>query len=139
MAEYGLDQAQADIIVGVALSALGGVNKAGKGSSLPISVATTAKNGLNYQSNPKHTPGQQDYNFNAGTEPKNSIDLFGASVVSGQKRYAIDKSGNVHQFTNTNDGTWHWSGSTGDKTVPLKKNDIPNSVKKEFGLPGKWR
>lgn len=31
------------------------------------------------------------------------------------------------------------AGRTGDKTVPLKKTDIPNSVKKEFGLPGKWR
>lgn len=82
---------------------------------------------------------QQAYSFNAGTEPKNAIDLFGASVASGKKRYSIDSEGNVHQFTNTNDGTWHWSGSTGDKTVPLKKNDIPNSVKKEFGLPGKWR
>ncbi|WP_239006628.1 VENN motif pre-toxin domain-containing protein [Lelliottia sp. RWM.1] len=116
-----------------------GVGKGGKGSSLPTPTTTSAANGLNYQSNPKHTPGQQGYSFNAGTEPKNAIDLFGASVTSGKKRYSIDSEGNVHQFTNTNDGTWHWSGSTGDKTVPLKKNDIPNSVKKEFGLPGKWR
>ncbi len=116
-----------------------GIGKGGKGSSLPTPTTTPAANGLNYQSNPKHTPGQQGYSFNAGTEPKNSIELFGASVASGKKRYSIDSEGNVHQFTNTNDGTWHWSGSTGDKTVPLKKSDIPNSVKKEFGLPGKWR
>ena len=116
-----------------------GIGKGGKGSSLPTPTTTSAANGLNYQSNPKHTPGQQGYSFNAGTEPKNSIDLFGTSVASGKKRYSIDNEGNVHQFTNTNDGTWHWSGSTGDKTVPLKKSDIPNSVKKEFGLPGKWR
>ncbi|MBP2153425.1 hypothetical protein [Erwinia rhapontici] len=116
-----------------------GIGKGGKGSSLPTPTTTSAANGLNYQSNPKHTPGQQGYSFNAGTEPKNSIDLFGTSVASGKKRYSIDSEGNVHQFTNTNDGTWHWSGSTGDKTVPLKKSDIPNSVKKEFGLPGKWR
>lgn len=31
------------------------------------------------------------------------------------------------------------AGRTGDKIVPLKKTDILNSVKKEFGLPGKWR
>lgn len=116
-----------------------GIGKGGKGSSLPTPTTTLAANGLNYQSNPKHTPGQQGYSFNAGTEPKNSIELFGSSVASGKKRYSIDSEGNVHQFTNTNDGTWHWSGSTGDKTVPLKKSDIPNSVKKEFGLPGKWR
>lgn len=28
---------------------------------------------------------QQAYSFNAGTEPKNAIDLFGASVASGKK------------------------------------------------------
>lgn len=137
--EYGLDAIQADIVAGAAAAAFGGISKAGKGSALPAPKATTATNGLSYQSNPKHTPGQQGYSFNAGTEPKNSIDLFGSSVVSGKKRYSIDAEGNVHQFTNTNDGTWHWSGSTGDKSVPIKKSDIPNSVKKEFGLPGKWR
>ena len=122
-----------------AAGAAGGISKAGKGSSLPTSTKTTAENGLDYQSNPKHTPGQQGYSPKAGTEPKNSINLFGNSIEYGKKRYAIDADGNVHQFTNTNDGTWHWSGSTGDKTVPIKKSNIPNDVKKEFGLPGKWR
>ena len=134
MAKYGLDQVQADIIAGVALSALGGVSKS-KGSPLP--TPATAKNGLNYQSNPKHTPGQPGYSFKAGTEPKNSMDLFGSSVVSGKKRYAKDADGNVHQFTNTNDGTWHWSGSTGDKSTPLNKNTIPSDVKKQLDLTKK--
>jgi len=62
-----------------------GIGKGGKGSSLPTPTTTPAANGLNYQSNPKHTPGQQGYSFNAGTEPKNSIELFGASVASGKK------------------------------------------------------
>ena len=115
-----------------------GVGK-GKGSALPVPIATKASNGLVYQSNGKHTPGQAGYNRNAGTEPTNSIQLFGNSVENGKKRYALDGKGNVHQFTNTNDGSWHWSGSTGDASVPLKKSDIPNAVKKEFGLPGKWR
>ncbi|MEB6380841.1 hypothetical protein MXM41_18185 [Leclercia adecarboxylata] len=109
-----------------------GIGKGGKGSSLPTPTTTPAANGLNYQSNPKHTPGQQGYNFNAGTEPKNSIELFGASVASGKKRYSIDSEGNVHQFTNTNDGTWHWSGSTGDKTVPLKKMIFQIVLKKSL-------
>jgi filamentous hemagglutinin len=108
-----------------------GIGKGGKGSSLPTPTITSAANGLNYQSNPKHTPAQQGYSFNAGTEPKNSIDLFGASVASGKKRYSIDSEGNVPQFTNTNDGTWHWSGSTGDKTVPLKKKAIFQIVLKK--------
>lgn len=116
----------------------GGIGK-GKGSAMPVPVPTKASNGLVYQSNGKHTPGQLGYNRNAGTEPKNSIQLFGSSIENGKKRYALDENGNVHQFTNTNDGSWHWSGSTGDPSVPLKKNDIPSAVKKELGLPGKWR
>ncbi|WP_315710631.1 hemagglutinin repeat-containing protein [Brenneria uluponensis] len=114
-----------------------GKSGSGKGSALPTSTATTAQNGLNYQSNPKHTPGQQGYSYKAGTEPNNSIDLFSTSVTSGKKRYAKDAEGNVHQFTNTNDGTWHWSGSTGDKSAPLNKNMIPSDVKKQLNLPKK--
>ncbi|ELH3241682.1 hemagglutinin repeat-containing protein [Salmonella enterica] len=111
--------------------------KGPKGSSLPTPNSTPAANGLNYQSNPKHTPGQPGYSFKAGTEPKNSMDLFGSAVVSGKKMYAKDAEGNVHQFTNTNDGTWHWSGSTGDKSAPLNKNTIPSDVKKQLDLPKK--
>ncbi|MBJ9239103.1 hypothetical protein [Citrobacter braakii] len=59
--------------------------KGPKGSSLPTPNSTPAANGLNYQSNPKHTPGQSGYSFKAGTEPKNSMDLFGSAVVSGKK------------------------------------------------------
>lgn len=117
-----------------------GVGKGGnKGSAVPVPQPVKASNGLVYQSNGKHTPGQQGYSLKAGTEPKDSITLFGSSIEAGKKRYAIDADGNVHQFTNTNDGSWHWSGSTGDRTVPLKKSEVPNSVRKEFGLPGKWR
>ena len=125
-------------VAGTSAAGIAGIGK-GKGSAMPIPTPTKAANGLVYQSNGKHTPGQVGYNRNAGTEPTNSIRLFGNSVENGKKRYALDEKGNVHQFTNTNDGSWHWSGSTGDASVPLKKSDIPNAVKKEFGLPGKWR
>ncbi|MFV0548798.1 MAG: hypothetical protein ACK5M5_08780 [Limnobaculum xujianqingii] len=57
--------------------------------------------------------------------------------MAGKKRYALDSNGNVHQFTNGNDGTWHWSGSTGDKSVPLDKNKVPSSVRKQLGVPKK--
>ncbi|XXF07903.1 hypothetical protein J3Q00_18100 [Pseudomonas sp. D2-3] len=92
---------------------------------------------MDYQSNSKHTAGMPGYNRNAGTEPKNSIDLFGVSVVGGKKRYAKDADGNVHQFTDANDGAWHWAGSTGDKSAPLNKNAIPSSVRKALNLPKK--
>jgi filamentous hemagglutinin len=136
---YGLDSQKAEILAGAAMAAVTGGMGKGKGSAMPVPTPTKAGNGLVYQSNGKHTPGQVGYNRNAGTEPTNSIQLFGNSVENGKKRYALDEKGNVHQFTNTNDGSWHWSGSTGDASVPLKKSDIPNAVKKEFGLPGKWR
>ncbi|MBS9428752.1 hemolysin/hemagglutinin-like protein HecA precursor [Photorhabdus akhurstii] len=130
---------------GIAASAgvAGGISKAGakgiKGSPIPVPDPVTTNNGLVYKSNPKHTPGQIGYHRNAGTEPKNSVELFGNSVASGKKRYALDSDGNVHQFTNTNDGTWHWSGSTGDKSAALSKSDVPSDVKKKLGLPEKWR
>jgi filamentous hemagglutinin len=62
----------------------GGISKAGKGSSLPTPTKTTAENGLDYQSNPKHTPGQQGYSPKAGTEPKDSINLFSNSIEYGK-------------------------------------------------------
>ncbi|EJM04483.1 hemagluttinin repeat protein, partial [Pseudomonas sp. GM102] len=110
-----------------------------KGSSIPHRDPTTASNGLTYKSNPKHTPGEMGFSPKAGVEPKNSIELFGSSVEGDRKRYAKDESGNVHQFTNSNDGTWHWAGSTGDARVPLNKANIPQSVKNALGLKGKWR
>ncbi|WP_319802380.1 VENN motif pre-toxin domain-containing protein [Candidatus Symbiopectobacterium sp. NZEC151] len=124
---------------GKSLAALGVIGKGGKGSSLPVAEKTTASNGIDYKSNPKHTPGQMGYNRDAGTKPANSIELFGNSIGSGKKRYSLDSEGNVHQFTNTNDGSWHWSGSTGDKSVAIPKSDIPSDIKKQLGLPGKWR
>lgn len=66
-----------------------------KGSAIPVSEKTQASNGLIYQSNGKHTPNQLGYSREAGTEPKNSIELFGNSIESGKKRYSIDKDGNV--------------------------------------------
>jgi len=112
-----------------------GIGK-GKGSAMPIPTPTKAANGLVYQSKGKHTPGQVGYNRNAGTEPTNSIQLFGNSVENGKKRYALDEKGNVHQFTNTNDGSWHWSGSTGDASVPLKKVIYQTLLKKSLGCLG---
>lgn len=120
MAKYGLDQAQADIIAGVALSALGGVSKAGKGSALPTPNATIASNGLVYKSNPKHTAGQLGNRPNEGIEPQDSLKLFESSVSSSKKysnkevRFSVDSKGNVHRFEGTN-GEYHWNGSSGDQ------------------------
>ncbi|MCT8343782.1 DUF637 domain-containing protein [Photorhabdus kleinii] len=113
-----------------------------RGSAIPVPEPIVASNGLTYKSNPKHTLGQQGNRPNAGIEPKDSVDLFSHSISSTSKekqRYSVDPEKNVHRFSYSNDGTWHWSGSTGDQKNPLDRQEIPNDVKKNFGLPGKWR
>ena len=61
MVKYGLDQTQADIIAGVALSALGGVNKAGKGSDNSASSVTKPSVSINQGQQNKHVPGTNEY------------------------------------------------------------------------------
>ncbi|MCK4125798.1 MULTISPECIES: hypothetical protein [Ralstonia solanacearum species complex] len=43
---------------------------------MPIPEKVTADNGLQVESNPKHTPGMSGNNPRAGTEPRNSLELF---------------------------------------------------------------
>ncbi|MPW54569.1 DUF637 domain-containing protein, partial [Moraxella catarrhalis] len=109
-----------------------------KTSPLPVAGAKRSdKVNEIYKSNPKHTLGQTGNRPNAGIEPKNSFELFENSFQSGNKRYSIDSDGNIHQFANSNDGTWHWAGRTGkDQAVDqrLKGNNIPQDVIKHFNL-----
>lgn len=105
---------------------------------LPIPEKTTASNGLDVESNTKHTPGAPGFRPNAGVEPKNSLDLFEKSVPTGDPkvRLAIDNEGNIHRFSNSSkDGTgsYHWSGSTGDKNS-LGHNELRkfNDIIKEL-------
>ncbi|MGW8308671.1 MAG: two-partner secretion domain-containing protein [Achromobacter pulmonis] len=111
-----------------------------KGSALPAPETVTASNGLVYKSGPKHTPGQTASRPNAGLEPRNSLDLF-ANSVQGKKgqRFAKDAEGNIHRFFDSNDGTWHWSGSTGDKRNGLGKDYIPIEIRRLFNVPGKGK
>ena len=116
-------------------------NNSNNGSSLPVEEKTTARNGLNYQSNPKHTPGQAGNRPDAGIEPKNSLELFENSVPSSQnpnQRFAFDKETNtLHRFYNDGNGTWHWSGSTNQGANSLTGKQVPNDIKNIFGLPKK--
>ena len=116
-------------------------NCCGGGSNLPVPKSTTASNGLSYQSNGKHTLGSTGNNPRAGIEPANSLSLFGNSIIGGGKRYSVDSDGQVHQFTNANDGTWHWAGSTADIKNPLNPSTIPVSVKRALGVSvkGTWK
>ena len=53
--------------------------------NVPVPERKKASNGLGYKSNPKHTPGQPGNRPNAGTEPRNSFELFGDSTPSNKK------------------------------------------------------
>ena len=112
-----------------------------RNSGIPVKDRTTASNGLEYKSNPKHTPGQPGNRPNAGIEPKNSLELFEQSVASEQtpnQRFAYDKNTNtLHRFFNSGDGTWHWSGSTNQGSNSITGNQVPNDIKTLFGLPKK--
>ena len=74
---------KAQMLWGFSVSAKGDSKTQGNG--VPVKEKTTASNGLDYKSNPKHTPGQPGNRPNAGIEPKNSLDLFGDSVPSTSK------------------------------------------------------
>ena len=121
-------------------------NKKSKGSALPVpeptKVTTSSGENLVYKSNPKHTAGQQGYSPKAGTEPRNSADIFSQSKPTSDPtvRYAQDSNGNIHRFFNdSKDGTgaWHWSGSTGDKSAPLKLADDLKKELKQMGMNSK--
>jgi hypothetical protein len=105
---------------------------------LPVPESTKAKNGLNYQSNPKHTKGQLGNRPNAGIEPRNSLELFEDSIAinssANKGRYTMDSQGYIHQFLPDNTGNWHWAGSTADKKNPLRlDNSTKASLRKQEG------
>ncbi|WP_314884584.1 DUF637 domain-containing protein [Psychrobacter immobilis] len=103
-------------------------------SSLQVPETVTAKNGLNYTSNGKHNPGADGYNRSAGTEPKNSLDLFENSVKIKDQRMAIDKTGAIHRFMDnkTAEG-WHWAGASSDISAPFKPTNLQKAeLKKAF-------
>lgn len=105
---------------------------------LPIPDTVTGDNGLQVESNPKHTPGMEGNRSNAGTEPRNSLDLFNSSVPGGDGvRYAIDSDGNINRFSSDGNGVYHWSGSTGDASAPLNVSTIPIDVKRSLGFKGR--
>ena len=115
-----------------------GKQKKNSGSNIPVEQKTRASNGLDYQSNPKHTPGQAGSRPNAGIEPKNSLELFEESVESVDKpdqRYTYDETtGTLHRFFNDGNGTWHWSGSTNQGENSLRSSDVPSDIKNLFNL-----
>ncbi|GJH25797.1 hypothetical protein [Caballeronia novacaledonica] len=105
---------------------------------LPIPDTVTADNGLEVQSNPKHTPGMPGNRPNAGTEPANSLDLFNSSEQGGDGvRYVIDSSGNVNRLYADGNGVYHWSRSAGDSSAPLNVSKIPIDIKRSLGFKGK--
>ena len=78
----------------------------GAESSIPVPQAISIKiknpdktiSETTYKSNPKHTPGQLGFKFDAGIEPKNSVQLIESSVQIGKQRFAIDDKGHIHRY-----------------------------------------
>ncbi|WP_051940884.1 hypothetical protein [Stenoxybacter acetivorans] len=128
------------------LKATGVANVAGKATAysrmpVPVPTPTVTKSGekLTYQSNPKHTPGEQGNRWNAGIEPKNSVDLFKDSLQLDPKlptRYTVDINGDIHRFSFDNVNSYHWSGSTADKLTKLEVNKLSNIVRQELKKMG---
>ena len=81
-------------------------SKSPNSGAMPENITVQAENGLPYTSNPKHTlgaPGGSGASGKAaGIEPKNSLEIFNTSVEFKNKRYGVDQSGNIHQFTDSN-------------------------------------
>jgi RHS repeat-associated protein len=116
------------------------VDPLGLASCPPVTETTTASNGLDYRSNPKHTLGGVGNSLKAGIEPRNSLDLFGDSVLGKNgNRYALDSDGSLHRFADSNDGSWHWNGSTGQSSPRpnLTSKQAGNDILNKFGLPKK--
>jgi filamentous hemagglutinin len=107
---------------------------------LPVPEKVTASNGLGYKSNSKHTSGGSGNNPKAGIEPPNSLELFNNSIpASGdsKKRFTVDSNGHVHQFTDSNDGSFHWAGSTSDARSPLTLTNRTKADLRKAGYTSK--
>jgi hypothetical protein len=107
---------------------------------LPVPEKVTASNGLGYKSNSKHTLGGSSNNPKAGIEPPNSLELFNNSIpASGdsKKRFTVDSNGHVHQFTDSNDGSFHWAGSTSDARSPLTLTNRTKADLRKAGYTSK--
>ena len=119
MAKYGLDQTQADIIAGVALSALGGVSKAGKQPHQPNQGAVGnmgeffKQPGFGSQMKDKAQKTSQMYDGQSIDQAKGSI---GEYIVKGDKYYldglhknhieVFDKNRNIKAVLNL-DGSFN--------------------------------
>lgn len=116
-------------------------SQGGRGSSIPVKDRVTAENELDYKSNSKHTIGQPGNRPNAVIEPQNSLDLFNKSVESSKQsgvRYSYyESTGTLHRFADSNDGTWHWNGSTNQGNNSLRSDQVPIDIIRKFNLPKK--
>lgn len=91
-----------------------------------------------YKANPAHDKRSPLYNPKKTPEPPNAESLFQRAVAdpggSGRQWYTLDGD-TVYRFSETGDGTAHFSGKSGNPDQPLNPS---NKVKKKLGLKGKW-
>nr|WP_289995873.1 hypothetical protein [Photorhabdus laumondii] len=131
MAKYGLDQVQADIIAGVALSALGGVSKATKGNIKPKPDYTLNKDGAMLGINGPTVPSKTLW-MGKGKE-RVDVENPAPGKRAGQIHYQ-DSNNNKYYYdpiTQTFPGA---PKSVNDKlNDPAFKNSIEKGMKKYLG------
>jgi len=88
--------------------------------------------------NGKHVPGEPGYNSRAGTQPFDYAVVYAGAIKSNGSWWAKSSDGkSIYRYFDGNDGTVHWTGSTRDERVPLKRKDVPSEVLKELGFKAK--
>lgn len=88
--------------------------------------------------NGKHVPGQPGYNSRAGTQPPDYAESYAGAIKVNGSWWAKSSDGkSIYRYFDGNDGTVHWTGSTRDDRVPLKRKDVPGEVLKELGFKAK--
>lgn len=85
-------------------------------------------------------PGHHDplqptkYNPRKAVMPANQVELFQQSIDFNGVRYAMDRSGNIHQFQVSLDNVYHWAGSENSTTLSgtARPLAVPSGVRELF-------
>ena len=95
-----------------------------------------------YRSNEAHNPNSDKYGGpKKGVEPSNALQLYVGSIQDPEDetvRWTKEINGKkeiYHRFSDTNDGTYHWSGSTDaknkwDQDVKLRLELVPITIRR---------
>jgi hypothetical protein len=77
------------------------------------------------------------YNPGKAVMPADQAELFRQSIEFEGKRYAMDSSGNIHQFQPSTDNVYHWAGAENSETASGASRglEIPPGVRRLLTPP----